>query len=64
MSKDKIISFSGTLAVEGDLAKLNMDELKEYLQRAVWLDLDVEGEGQLSDDVEVTGIGIDWESLD
>ena len=64
MIKDKVISFTGTLAVEGKLSKLDMDELKKYLERAVCLDLDVEGEGQLSDDVEVTGIGIDWESLE
>jgi ATP/maltotriose-dependent transcriptional regulator MalT len=63
MPNDKLISFQGTLSVEGDLAKLNMDELKEYLQRAVSLDIDTEEQGQLSDDVEVTGIGIDWESL-
>jgi hypothetical protein len=60
---DKVISFQGTLAVEGDLAKLNMDELKTYLQHAVCLDLDLEEHGQLSEDIEVTGIGIDWDSL-
>ena len=62
--KDKVISFTGTLAVEGDLAKLDMDELKEYLERAVCLDLDVEGEGSFSGNIMVTGIGIDWDTLD
>jgi|TARA_Y100000034_G_C6835167_1_gene377330 hypothetical protein len=63
-TEDKVISFTGTLAVEGELSKLNMGELKKYLERAVCLDLDLEGEGLLSDDVQVTGIGIDWESLE
>jgi hypothetical protein len=64
MPQDKLITFTGDVCVEGDLAKLDMAALKEYLQRAVCLDLDVESEGQLSDDIEVTGIGIDWESLE
>ena len=64
MSKNKIINFNGSLAVEGDLSTLDMDKLKTYLERNVFLDLDIEEEGELSDELRVTGIGIDWESLD
>ena len=64
MSKDKIINFNGSLAVEGDLSTLDMDELKTYLERNVFINLDTEEDGQLSDELRVTGIGIDWESLD
>ena len=63
MAEDRIIQFSGDLVVEGDLAKLNMAQLIAYLEKAVCLDLDVEEHGQLSDDIAVTGIGIDWDSL-
>jgi hypothetical protein len=57
------IGFSGTLTVEGDVAKIDMDALKEYLERAIRLDIDTESEGDLSDELQVTGIGIDWETL-
>jgi hypothetical protein len=61
---DKILSFTGTLAVEGDLTKLDLDTLKSYLERAVCLDLDNEEHGTGPDEhISVTGIGIDWESL-
>ena len=63
MVNEKTIPFQGTLTVEGDLSTLDMDELKDYLRRAVGLYLDTEEEGVLSEDLEVTGIGIDWESL-
>jgi len=61
---DRVIHFKGSLAVEGDLAKLDHHQLKDYLAQAVILELDTEGQGQLSDDIDVTGIGIDWESLE
>jgi hypothetical protein len=56
----KEIFFRGSIGVEGDV---DMEKLADYLQDAVTIDLDTEGQGDLSDDAEVTGIYIDWESL-
>tara|TARA_R110000824_G_C15224690_1_gene677859 strand:- start:3910 stop:4107 length:198 start_codon:yes stop_codon:yes gene_type:complete len=61
---DKVIHFSGTLALEGDLSKINMKDLKDYLTEAVSIDINTEDHGHFSDDLEVTGIGLDWESLE
>jgi hypothetical protein len=59
----KIIHFKGMLRVDGDVKSLDMDALKEYLAEAVVLDIDNENHGQLSDELEVAGIKLDWESL-
>jgi len=63
MITDKVIHFQGSLAVEGDLSKLDMEKLKTYLTKVISIDIDIEEHGQLSDDLDVTGVGIDWESL-
>jgi len=64
---NKVISFEGTLCIEGTpeaLKKLDMGELRNYLESAICLDIDHEGHGSgPSDDIQVTGIGLDWDSL-
>lgn len=60
---EKELSFQGSIGLEGDLAKLDMHKLKNYLIMAVELYLNTEEYGLLDDNLGVTGIGIDWETL-
>jgi hypothetical protein len=62
--EDRELTFTGTVAIQGDMSKLDMDALSSHLVAAVRLDIDSEtlGSGP-SDAIQVVGLGLDWMTL-
>ena len=64
------LKFEGNVVVRknnniGTFTKEHINELKSYLERAVYIDIDFEQEGEGPfDNLAVGSIALDWESLE